>query len=72
LLVSAGEGLLSGPVTVREPLGSETLVYVTIGDKEVIAKADGRTPPEVGEVVQLSAADDTLHLFDAKSGDALV
>jgi multiple sugar transport system ATP-binding protein len=64
--------VMDGTVMVREPLGSETLIYVdtTAGD-EVIAKADGRTPPEVGDTVQLGADPENLHIFDAASGEAL-
>lgn len=67
----AGPALVRGPVTVREPLGHETLIYVGAEGQEVIAKADGRTPPEVGEEVTLTAALDTLHIFDAATGNAL-
>ncbi|PWL34661.1 sn-glycerol-3-phosphate ABC transporter ATP-binding protein UgpC [Marivita sp. XM-24bin2] len=66
-----GPALVRGPVTVREPLGHETLIYVGAEGQEVIAKADGRTPPEVGEEVTLTAALDTLHVFDAATGNAL-
>ncbi len=66
-----GPALVRGPVTVREPLGHETLIYVGAEGQEVIAKADGRNPPNVGEVVTLTAAVDTLHVFDAATGDAL-
>ncbi len=64
--------LIEGMVTVREPLGSETLIYVATEAGEVIAKADGRTPPEVGELVRLGAARDDIHVFDSRSGKVLV
>jgi multiple sugar transport system ATP-binding protein len=63
--------ILSGKVTVREPLGPETLIYVDTPCGEVIAKADGRTPPRVGETVSLGAGVEHLHLFDAETGVAL-
>ncbi|WP_226780426.1 ABC transporter ATP-binding protein [Oceaniglobus trochenteri] len=69
-----GEGvaLVRGKVTVREPLGPETLIYVDTGaGGEVIAKADGRTPPEVGAEVTLNAKPENLHFFDANTGQAL-
>jgi len=37
----------------------------------VIAKADGRTPPKVGETVYLSANPENVHVFDAQTGEAL-
>lgn len=63
--------IITGTVTLREPLGSETLIYVETPSGEIIAKADGRTPPEVGETVQLGADPENLHIFEATSGEAL-
>ncbi|MFN3144344.1 MAG: ABC transporter ATP-binding protein [Paracoccaceae bacterium] len=63
--------IIEGPVVVQEPLGHETLIYVTASGTEVIAKADGRTPPRVGETVRLSAAPENVHVFDAQTGEAL-
>ncbi|MDJ0629959.1 MAG: sn-glycerol-3-phosphate ABC transporter ATP-binding protein UgpC [Rhodobacter sp.] len=63
--------LVEGRVTVREPLGHETLIYVDTGAGEVIAKADGRHPPAVGETIRLSALPQNVHIFDAATGQAL-
>jgi len=63
--------LIEGTVAVQEPLGAETLIYVTVGAQEVIAKASGRTPPDIGATVKLGAAPENLHVFDAKTGLAL-
>ncbi len=68
LTLEAGLKIVSGTVGVREPLGPETLIYVETPRGEVIAKADGRSPPEVGEVVHLSADPKNLHVFDKKTG----
>ena len=62
---------LEGTVTVREPLGPDTLIYVDTPSGEVIAKADGQHPPEIGETVQLSARRDRLHVFDVETGRSL-
>ncbi|WP_424830190.1 ABC transporter ATP-binding protein [Ruegeria sp.] len=69
-LVDSG-AILEGKVTVREPLGSETLIYVDTGSQEVVAKADGLNPPGVGAVVKLGAPPEALHLFDSKTGEVL-
>jgi multiple sugar transport system ATP-binding protein len=53
-------------------LGPETLIYVQTDAGEIIAKADGRSPPAVGDTVVLSAQLDNLHVFDAKTGMVLV
>jgi len=71
LTLGAGQAIVSGKVSVREPLGPETLIYVETTSGEIIAKASGRTPPEVGEEVKLSADPANLHIFDAKTGMAI-
>jgi len=71
LLVSNQDGQFEGQVNVLEPLGSETLVYVSVGGKELIAKASGRTPPELGSTIKLNAAPENMHLFDNATGEAL-
>lgn len=72
-LVTDGEqAMLKGEVVLREPLGHETLIYVNTSAGELIAKADGRSPPEIGAEVGLSALPQNIHVFDAQSGNVLV
>ena len=71
VLGGPGETLINGTVTVREPLGAETLIYIDTGADEIIAKADGRTPPELGSQVELTSVADNLHVFDAETGAAI-
>lgn len=71
LLAGSDEGIIEGAVNVREPLGHETLIYVGTGEGDVIAKADGRTPPDLGARVRLGAAHENIHVFDAETGEAL-
>ena len=66
-----GPALISGTVNVQEPLGHETLIHVSAAFGDVIAKADGRTPPPVGKTVNLSAAPENIHVFDVASGAAI-
>jgi multiple sugar transport system ATP-binding protein len=63
LLVSDTPGSFEGRVMVLEPLGSETLAHVDIGGQEVVARADGRSPPALGAIVQLAVEPANLHLF---------
>ncbi len=67
----SGNPIVTGTVSLREPLGSETLIYVDTALGEITAKADGRTPPEVGATVELGAEPQNLHVFDKSSGEAL-
>ncbi len=64
---SAGDVAFDARVTVIEPLGPDTLVYAECGGHELVAKAEARTPPQLGEQVRLVAASDALHLFDAET-----
>ena len=68
---ASDNGALVGEGLVREPRGHETLIYVGTPTGEIIAKADGRTPPDVGATVQLSALPENMHVFDAATGEAL-
>jgi multiple sugar transport system ATP-binding protein len=71
LVVDHANPLVEGRVLLREPLGPETLIHVQTDMGEIVAKADGRTPPEVGATVRLGADPAALHLFDATTGAAL-
>lgn len=68
LSLVGGTPVLQGTVALREPLGHETLIYLQTKAGEIIAKADGRTPPMVGETVNLGADPANVHIFDAASG----
>jgi multiple sugar transport system ATP-binding protein len=66
-----GPALISGSVNVREPLGHETLIHVGTAHGDIIAKADGRTPPDIGNTVKLGAEERNIHIFDPETGAAL-
>ena len=58
-------------VKVVEPLGPDALVYARIGDQEVVAKSDARTPPRPGDRIMLSADLADCHVFHGMTGRAL-
>jgi multiple sugar transport system ATP-binding protein len=70
-LVIAEHGL---PVMVEvvEELGADAYVYGTVRgtvtDYPVIARVDGRRPPEKGATVHLAPKPDHVHLFDSQTG----
>ncbi|QDY70663.1 ABC transporter ATP-binding protein [Qingshengfaniella alkalisoli] len=68
---SDGELQLEGIITVTEPLGAESLLYVDVDGHEVIASGPGRHAPEAGARIQLSARSENLHLFDTGTGEAI-
>ena len=63
--------LMQGVISVCEPLGSETLIYVDVGGTEVIATASGRAPPVLGDVVNLTIPPEEIHIFDATTHEAV-
>ncbi|MGD1886942.1 MAG: ABC transporter ATP-binding protein [Cohaesibacteraceae bacterium] len=65
---SNGSALLNGQVSVAEPLGAETLIYVDVAGTEIIASGSGRNPPKAGDAIGLSADPASMHLFDANTG----
>ena len=75
LIVAEGTGSAglsgSGMVEAVEPLGSETLVHLRLGDNLVIATAPGRVVPAIGSTVSVQAEPGSLYLFDAASEKAL-
>ena len=73
--VIAADGL---PVEVDmvEVLGADAYVYGRLAgagetDKPIIARVDGRRPPQKGETVHFQPKADHVHLFDLKSGNRL-
>ena len=64
-LADGGEALLEGRVTLVEPLGEVTLVYVDIGGgaEPVVAKLPGAVRLERGTTVCLAADPAALRLF---------
>ena len=65
------------PVTVEvvEELGADAYIYGSLrqgtSDMPIIARVDGRRPPQKGETVHFSAKAGHVHLFDVTSGQRL-
>ena len=62
-------------VEVVEELGADAYVYGTLktgeDDHPIIARVDGRRPPEKGSTVHFQPKEGHVHLFDAESGERL-
>jgi multiple sugar transport system ATP-binding protein len=72
--VSAGNGLAT-EVDVVEELGADAYVYGTteIGGERraIIARVDGRTPPDKGSVMHFAPREGHLHLFAGDTGERI-
>jgi ABC-type sugar transport system ATPase subunit len=51
---------------VVEPLGSDTLVSLTLGGHRLQARLPPRKVRRVGDVVRLAVAPECVHLFNAQ------
>ena len=59
------------PVTLTEPLGTETLLFARLAGTEVQAKMLNPRPVRAGERLRFGIALDKCHLFDAETGISL-
>lgn len=59
------------PVTLTEPLGTETLLFTELAGTEVQAKMFNPRPVQPGEQMRFRLMLDKCHVFDAASGAAL-
>ncbi len=66
-------GGLDATVDVVEELGSEAFLYCTVAgsDVHVVARVDGLSGREAGDLVSLIPAAGSAHLFDSRSGRRL-
>jgi multiple sugar transport system ATP-binding protein len=69
---AAADSVICGDVQIVEALGSEQLVYITVGDSTIIARYDSHISVKSGDRVQLSPKPAKLHLFDCVSGENLM
>jgi ABC-type sugar transport system ATPase subunit len=67
-LGSAEDADLQGEVSVREPLGDETLYQITLGDYRLVVKTPPRQMYRPGDRVGLVINRQRIHLFDRVSG----
>ncbi len=66
-----GEWTTKGLVEVIEPLGGETHLHCDIYGVKFTARCDGRQKIPAGSVMDFSFRLDAIHLFDAKSQQAI-
>ncbi|MBL8323790.1 MAG: sn-glycerol-3-phosphate ABC transporter ATP-binding protein UgpC [Rubrivivax sp.] len=71
-LCATGEpGGFDGEVVVVEPTGSETQVFVRLGEQEIVGVFRERHDFQPGQRVRLKPRADKVHLFDPQSGQRI-
>jgi multiple sugar transport system ATP-binding protein len=58
-------------VEVVEPMGNETMVFITINGAEVCCRTDPNAGAKVGSSMKMAAHLDHMHLIDNASGRVL-
>ncbi|NIO06129.1 MAG: sn-glycerol-3-phosphate ABC transporter ATP-binding protein UgpC [Proteobacteria bacterium] len=66
-----GREKLEAIVDVVEPVGSEVILIVTVGDHHLTAKVDPHTKASVHKPIDLSVDMNNLHLFDKETGEVI-
>jgi multiple sugar transport system ATP-binding protein len=73
-LVGTGQGLRT-VINLVESLGADACIYgeARIGDTDhhVIARVDGRRPPQKGDTVEFAPKPGHLHVFSTSTGERL-
>lgn len=68
---SSGETTVSAPVSVVEPMGELSYVYIEIGDQMCTLKSDSDLKVRPGDTLDLRFPEDDIYLFDAETGNAV-
>ena len=66
------EHVCEAKITVTEKMGSETYLYMNIGETSCVARVDPRTTAKVGDQIQIALDMTKAHLFDKETELAII
>jgi multiple sugar transport system ATP-binding protein len=66
-----GTDRLEAMVDVIEPMGSEAILIVTVGDHQLTAKVDPHTRASLHQPIELSLDMNNMHLFEKEMGEVV-
>ena len=69
--LSTSADALRVAIDLVEPLGSETLLHIRLGEDEIVAKVGAGVSIDAGERVRLRLSGAGVHLFDAQTEQAV-
>ncbi len=70
-LAGPGDDVITAPVSVTEPMGDITYVYVEIGGQQCTVTVNGEQLIHAGSEIEVTFPEDRLHLFDADTGETI-
>jgi len=59
-------------VDVHEPLGSDVIVYLAVGDQTLVARMDARSDARMGQSVEVVLDMRKMHLFNIETHEAIL
>jgi multiple sugar transport system ATP-binding protein len=69
----SGDGaVVRANVDVHEPLGSDVILYLTVGDHEVVARVDARTQARMGQTAEVVLDMKKMHVFNPDTHEAIL
>ncbi len=71
-LTAVDRAHISGDVYIIEPLGSETIINIKVGDTVIKARSLGEVTLSIGERIFLRADINNIHVFDPKTEKAII
>jgi multiple sugar transport system ATP-binding protein len=63
---------ITAKIEVVEPMGSETYLYLAIGDHSFIARVDSHRQVHVGDDIELAVSMKKAHVFDGATENIVV
>jgi len=66
------QDILEATIDVIEMLGSETLLYMHVGDITLNARVNPRTKVKVGDTIKVAIDPNKIHLFDKDSEQVII
>jgi multiple sugar transport system ATP-binding protein len=71
-LQNAADSTVKAYVDVVELLGSETYLYLTVANRNLVARVDPRSTARVGDTIRIAFDPNKLHFFDKDTEEALL
>jgi multiple sugar transport system ATP-binding protein len=59
-------------VDVHEPLGSDVILYLTVGQQSIVARVDAHSQAKMGQTIDVVLNMRKMHLFNPKTQEAII
>ncbi|HXF82020.1 MAG TPA: sn-glycerol-3-phosphate ABC transporter ATP-binding protein UgpC [bacterium] len=64
--------VIRATVDVHEPLGSDVILYLTVGAQSIVARVDAKTQARMGQGIEVVLDMRKMHLFDPQTEQAIL